>query len=141
MKFSRAANGDFVKGEVIQNARTSNFLQTDLSIRHEIPVMESRKLSFEANIANLFNRRGEVAINQIALGSTSQLISPSRAKRFADDPGVDWGKILNGYNYLDALNGTGTFAGSPALTLASRYGMPQVFQSARVVRLAVRFTF
>lgn len=80
-------------------------------------------------------------INQVVLGSTSQLISPSRAKRFADDPGVDWGKILNGYNYVDALNGKGAFAGSTPLTLASRYGMSQVFQGARVIRLAVRFTF
>ena len=141
VQLSRAANGDFVKGDVIQGARTANYFQTDLSLRHEIPVMESRKLSFEANVINLFNRRGEVAINQVVLGSTSQLISPSRAKRFADDPGVDWGKILNGYNYVDALNGKGAFAGSTPLTLASRYGMPQVFQGARVIRLAVRFTF
>ena len=49
---------------------------------------------------------------------------------------------MNGYNYVDALNGTGAFAGvqSP-LTLASRYGLPQLFQPARTMHLQVRFIF
>ena len=49
---------------------------------------------------------------------------------------------MNGYNYIDALNGKGAFAGvQTPLTLASRYGMPNLFQTARNLRLAVRFTF
>jgi hypothetical protein len=70
---------------------------------------------------------------------------------------------MSGYNYVDALNGTGAFAGTvpntctinlttcltgttqtviqAPLTLASRYGMPQVFQGARNMRLAIRFVF
>jgi hypothetical protein len=49
---------------------------------------------------------------------------------------------MNGYNYIDAVNATGSFAGvASKLTLASRYGMPNLFQQARNVRLSVRFTF
>ena len=49
---------------------------------------------------------------------------------------------MNGYNYIDALNGKGAFAGvQTTLTLASRYGMPNLWQTARNLRLAVRFTF
>jgi len=49
---------------------------------------------------------------------------------------------MNGYNYIDALNATGKFAGSYApLTLASRYGKPQVFQTARQIYLEAHFTF
>ncbi len=49
---------------------------------------------------------------------------------------------MNGFNYVDALNGKGAFAGvQTPLTMASRYGMPQVFQGARNVRLQMRFTF
>ena len=51
---------------------------------------------------------------------------------------------MNGYNYVDALNGAGAFGGAAAqvpLTLASRYGLPQVFQTARQFRLAARFVF
>jgi hypothetical protein len=55
---------------------------------------------------------------------------------------VDWAKVMSAYNYVDALNGTGAFVGVQSkLTLASRYGLPQVFQGARNFRLAVRFTF
>jgi hypothetical protein len=43
---------------------------------------------------------------------------------------------------VDALNATGAFAGVQAkTTLASRYGMPLGFQTARNLRLAIRFTF
>ncbi|MCX6616149.1 MAG: hypothetical protein NTZ98_08630, partial [Acidobacteria bacterium] len=66
------------------------------------------------------------------------------------DLGVDWAKVMKGYNYVDALNGTGAFTGTAPgtttqiqapLTLASRYGLPQVYQGARNIRLALRFTF
>ena len=72
-----------------------------------------------------------------------QLVSPTRASRFPGDPGFDWGKVMNGFNYIDAMNGTGAFAGGvqAKLTLANRYGMPQAFQNARTIRVAVRFTF
>jgi hypothetical protein len=72
----------------------------------------------------------------------SNHIAPSRDPRFAGDPGFDWGKLMNGYNYMDALNGTGSFANvqSP-IPLASRYGLPWTYQIARQFRFAVRFTF
>ncbi len=83
-----------------------------------------------------------MAYTEGPVGSTGQLINPTRASRFSGDPLTDWNKVLSGYNYVDALNGKGAFAGvqSP-LTLASRYGLPAVFQGARNIRLAVRFTF
>ena len=138
--FSRASNGDFAVASVDKGARTNPYFQTDFSVRHEIPVKEGLRLSFEANVINVFNQRAAVAFNEIAI--PSQLISPTRASRFSGDPRVDWGKVMNGFNYVDALNGTGAFAGvQTPLTMASRYGMPQVFQGARNVRLAMRFTF
>jgi len=72
----------------------------------------------------------------------TNLINPTRPSRFSGDPQTDWGKVMNGYDYVAALNGTGAFAGAQApLTLASRYGLPQTFQIARQFRLAVRFIF
>ena len=124
-----------------RGARSDPYIQTDVFVRHEIAVGEGKRLSLEANVVNLFNQRAAVALSEGPVGST-QVISPTRAVRFPGDPAVDWAKVMNGYNYVDALNGTGAFAGvqSP-LTLASRYGLPQVFQGARNIRLAVRFTF
>jgi hypothetical protein len=140
VQFSRAANGDFVVDRIVHDARSDNYFQTDLSIRHEIPVSESKRISFEANIANLFNQRAAVAYTESALAAN--YISPSRASRFPGDPKVDWGKIMRPYNYVDAVNATGAFAGvQTPLTLASRYGLPSVFQMARNIRLALRFTF
>jgi hypothetical protein len=146
VQFSRAANGDFVVNNVVKGARTDNFIQSDVTIRHELAVREGMRLAFEMNVTNLFNHRAAVGFNEIGVGSTAQLISPTRAARFSGDPGVDWVKVMTGYSYVDALNSKGAFAGSltstpGGLTLASRYGLPQVYQDARTVRLAMRFTF
>ena len=152
VQFSRdPANGNLIKTGVVNDARTPPLFQTDLSIRHEIPVSKAReglRLSFEAQAANLFNQRAKTAFYEFAI--PTNLINPQRPSRFSGDPQTDWGKVMNGYNYVDALNGTGAFAGtlpgssSPIqapLTLASRYGQPVLFQTARNVRLQLRFTF
>jgi hypothetical protein len=139
-QLSRAANGDIVKNGVVDNARTDPLVQTDLNIRHEIPFQERYRLAFEGTVSNLFNQRAVAAVYQFAI--PTNFVSPSRPSRFSGDPGLDWGKLMNGYNYVDALNGTGAFAGVQSkLTLASRYGMPNLFQQARTLRLQVRFTF
>ncbi len=142
-KFTRASNGDFVKGDVVNGARTDPFFQTDFSLRHEFRVSKDRenmRLALEGNVTNLFNQRA--ATTYYEFGIPTNLINPSRPSRFPGDLGVDWAKVMNGYNYVDALNGAGAFAGIQSkLTVASRYGMPSGFQGARNLRLALRFTF
>ncbi len=141
VQFSRAPNGDFVKGNVIQDDRTPAYIQTDLSIHHSIRTGEKAHLDFEVNALNVLNQHAVTAVNEIAVAG-SGLISPTRASRFSGDPLVDWGKVMNGYNYVDALNATGAFAGVQSkLTLASRYGLPQLWQQPRNMRLSIRFTF
>jgi hypothetical protein len=165
---SRDASGNIVKSGVVNDARTPPYLQSDFSLRHEIKVSkahEGQRLVFGANVTNMFNQHAPVAYYQFIIPTNT--VSPTRTttvggvtvaqQRFAGDPSVDWGKVLNGYNYIDALNGTGAFAGSyscpttskPAatclvqnpLTLASRFGKPQVFQGARTIRLEARYVF
>jgi hypothetical protein len=140
----RGANGDFVKAGVENGKRTPAYLQTDLSIRHEIRVSnehENYRLVIEGNGYNMLNQHSATSFYQYLIAGTN-VISPTRASRFSGDPRVDWSKLLNGYNYIDALNGTGAFAGvqSP-LTVNNRYGQPQTFQIARQFRFAVRFVF
>jgi hypothetical protein len=140
VRLSRAANGDIVKGDVVKDARTDPLIQTDFNLRHEIVVKEGQRLAFEATFLNLFNQRATESVYQFMI--PTNLVSPTRPARFSGDPGVDWAKVMSGYNYIDALNGTGSFAGVQSkLTLASRYGMPNLFQQARNLRLAVRFSF
>jgi hypothetical protein len=135
--------GDIVKTGVVHDARTAPFFQTDLSVRHEFRVSkahEAWRAVLEANGSNILNQHSAVAYYEFVI--PTGLISPSRDPRFPGDPGVDWGKVMNGYNYIDALNGTGAFAGVQApRTLASRFGKPMVFQSARQFILTARFTF
>jgi hypothetical protein len=101
---------------------------------------ENYRLVIEANAYNLFNQHAATSIYQYLLAANS--VSPSRASRFSGDPRFDWGKIMNGYNYIEAVNGTGSFAGvQTPLTLAARYGQPRSFQIARQFRFAVRFMF
>ena len=142
--FSRAANGDFVVSKIDRGARTEPYFQTDLNIRHEIPVSkthENYRLVLEGTLFNVLNQHAAVGFNEIAVAG-SGLIKPSRTTRFTGDPGFDWGKVTNGYNYVSGVNGSGNFAGvQNPLTLASRYGLPQIFQGARNARLAVRFVF
>jgi TonB dependent receptor/Carboxypeptidase regulatory-like domain/TonB-dependent Receptor Plug Domain len=152
VKFTRDAVGNLVNSGVVKGARTDAFFQTDFNITHQIHVSktnEARRLIFEANIFNVLNQRSAVGFNEIAIAGLG-LIAPWRASRFTGDPGIDWNKIMTGYNYVDAVNGTGAFAGKipgtttniqAPLTLASRYGLPNVFQGARNMRLAIRFTF
>jgi hypothetical protein len=155
---------NFVLDGVETGARTDAYFQTDFNMTHEFAVSKSHegmKLKFEANITNLFNQRSAVAYNENVIAG-SGLINPTRVPRFSGDPGTDWGKIMNGFNFVDALNGAGTFgatiqvpctSGSTCvggfkptpqqtpLTLSNRYGLPQVFQGARNMRLAIRFIF
>ncbi len=137
VKFTRAPNGDFVKAGVIRGARTDPYFQTDLTFRHEVKVSktnENMRLAFESNISNLFNQRAEVAINMVPFASGSSVISPKRPARFVGDPQIDWNAVMRGYDYV-ALTNAQKFA------LSNRYGLPQVFQGARNMRLAVRFIF
>ncbi len=139
VKYHRAPNGDYVKDGVVRNARSDNYFQTDMTFRHEVKVSktnENLRLAFEANISNLFNQRAGVAYDEFVLGDTANtVISPPRPSRgIPDDPNVDWNFVMRGFDYIAELNKEG-------LTPRSRYGLPQVFQGARNMRLAVRFIF
>jgi Carboxypeptidase regulatory-like domain/TonB dependent receptor/TonB-dependent Receptor Plug Domain len=140
VRLVRNPDGSISSNGVVNDARTDPLIQTDFNLRHEIVIKEGERLAFEATFINLFNQRATEAVYEFAI--PTNLISPTRPSRFSGDPQVDWGKVMNGYNYIDALNGTGAFAGVQSkLTLANRYGMPNLFQQARNLRLSVRFTF
>jgi hypothetical protein len=113
-------------------------------MRHMIPVnkaLKNQRLALEINIANRFNQHAAVAFQEAPVAGN--VINPTRAAGLSGDPGTDWGKLMNDYNYGDALNGRGAFeTGIPTgLTLASRYGMPVLFQQARNMWLAIHFIF
>jgi len=135
--------GDFVLDGVQKNARTAPYFQTDLVLVHEVKVSkahENYKLVFEGNAYNLFNQHAATGYYEFV--TPANQVIPSRAPRFSGDPGVDWNLVMSGYNYVDALNGKGAFAGiQDPLTVDNRFGKPVLYQTARQFRLAVRFQF
>jgi hypothetical protein len=137
VNFHRATNGDWVSDGIVKNNRTPVFTQTDFVIQHAIRVNknnENQRLVFEANASNLLNQHAPVAYNQIVTAIGANLISPTRPARFAGDPQIDWNKVMRGFDYVSEIN-------AEKLTLANRYGLAQVYQQARNIRLAIRFTF
>jgi hypothetical protein len=149
----RDPTGNFVKDGVVSGARSDPYLQTDLSVRHEIRTSkdhENYKFVIEGNVYNFFNQHAATSYIQNIQPVNIGVLNPGRVSRFSGDPQTDWAKVMNSYNYIDALNGTGAFAGNipgsttpiqPAQTLYSRYGLPATFQIARQFRFAVRFIF
>lgn len=133
---TRDSAGNLVAGDTHNDSRTDLYTQTDLNLRHSIKVSktnENLRLGLELNIINLFNQRAVLAQSENQFYS-SGLISPTRASRFTGDPGLDWNKVMTGYDFIAQAN-------AQKLTLDSRYGLPILFQGARNMRLTVRFTF
>lgn len=117
--------------------RTPWLTQTDFDIRHEFNVSktnEAMKLSFEANAINIFNQHAPVVFNSTFIKSGS--IYPEVAGRIpaGSQSNVDYQTAMTGYDYV-------AWAKTYARTMSSLYGQPQTFQSARSMRLSVRFTF
>ena len=94
---------------VVNNARTDPLIQTDFNLRHEIVMKESIRLAFEATFINLFNQRAVESVYQFMIPPTWS----ARPGRPASRATRRWigARSMNGYNYIDALNGTGAFAG------------------------------
>jgi hypothetical protein len=132
VNFTRAANGDWQAGSIENNRRGDPFLQTNLRVSHELKVKEKYRLSFEADIFNLFNQRAVQVYNEAPQATNK--INMKRPPAFAGDPGFDWNRMLGGWDYKTEPNTEG-------LTLSSRYGMPVAYQNARTMQLAIKFIF
>jgi hypothetical protein len=134
VNFTRAANGDWQAATIEKDRRGDPFLQTNLSVAHEVKLGENEnyRLRFEADVFNLFNQRAAQIYNE-APQATSK-INMRRPPAFAGDPGFDWNRMLGGWDYKTEPN-------TEKMTLSSRYGMPIAFQFARSMQLAIKFTF
>lgn len=137
--------GNFVVSSVVHDARTDPYFQTDFVAFHQFKLTERYSLKLALNVYNLLNQHAAVALNENVNASGSQLVSPTRTSRFSGDPQVNWALVMSPYNYVDAVNHTGVFAPpvetSTPMTLANRYGLPTVFQTARQLRLELHFIF
>jgi hypothetical protein len=138
VNLSRAANGDFVVNSIEHNKRSPLFSQMDLNFQHEVKVSktnEAMRLGFTANVSNLFNQHAPLVLNNAPLASgTTTPVDP------LNPTGFDEHAMLTGWNYIATANSVNNSAANYQV-LASRYGLPVLYQGARSIRLQLKFTF
>jgi hypothetical protein len=130
-----------VSGGAIHNGmRTPSYSQTDLLLTHELKVSknnEALRLGFEFNALNVFNQHHVLRLANVPTIGTYEVVYPTTASG-----SEDWlAMTKTGYNYIDGINGVGAFAGNGNVLFNPMYGKPNLFQSPRTMRLAIRFKF
>jgi len=131
--------GTFSLDKVQHDARMPFYTQTDLSLIHAFKVSKSNeamRLAFEFNALNLFNQHAIMAYNPNPFGRNNQWLTFGSN---ANALGTDVQKFLTGYDVAAEANAQST--PKQEMLLNSRYGLPFLYQSARTLRLGVRFTF
>jgi len=115
--------------------RTPWYIQSDLNLRQNFKVSESKSLSFEITVSNLFNEHTPTAFNsQIDSNYFATYITPGGYNVAGGT--AFYSAAEHPYNLATALNTAAT-----GMTLNSNYGKPYLWQLSRNIRFAVRFTF
>jgi hypothetical protein len=134
--FSQDPNtGVFSLASVERGARMPLYTQTDFSLGHSFKVNktnEAMRMAFEFNAINLLNQHAVMSYLPNPFGRNNEWLSFSTT---ANPLGTNVQKFLTGYDVAAEATAQGN------MILNSRYGKPFLFQSARTLRLGVRFTF
>jgi hypothetical protein len=132
---SRDSSGNIVAGAVQHGRRTPAYLQTDANLTHYIHVSkehENRRLGAEVNFSNLLGQHSVVGYNQVPLTAATY------ASTSSNPIGIDWNTMMSGWDYVGVSNNDPKTGNK---IVSSTYGMPNLFQSGRQIRLKVAFTF
>jgi hypothetical protein len=135
--FTRDSVGNLIAGNVVHNYRTPVFTQTGANLTHYIHVSkqhESQMFGGEINAINLLNQHAPMSYNDLPITSSATIATTS------NPTGVDYHALETGFNYVTMMNGT-TAASTAPKTLSNQYGLPNVFQSARQIRVKLSFVF
>ena len=119
--------------------RTPWYTQTDFNIQQNYKVTERDNLSFFVTFTNLLNQRAVTSLGQqIDSNITQSYITPNGS--FIASPGfyANAERPYDVQSLLNQANFGGTGSGN---TINSQYGKPYLFQTARTIRLGVKFTF
>jgi hypothetical protein len=150
---------DIVQDSITKGKREPWLSSTDLSLTHELKVSQSNealRLAFGVNVFNVFNQHAPITLynSPLAGGYTTPIATPQTG--CVVDPttqkcliGWDYLSLMNNFDYNGLMNNktvsSGKYAGpntnGKPNTLASRYGQPVFYQTARALRLQVKFTF
>ena len=125
--------------------RTPWYIQTDFNFQQSYKVSESKTLSFQATIQNLFNQRSVTSVEEnVTSGFSYNYIAPGGLNAGKGTPFYE--AAFQPYNISQLLNAapTNTILGGTGpgpVTVNSGYGLPNRYQLGRTIRLGVKFTF
>jgi hypothetical protein len=118
--------------------RTPWFTQSDLNFAHQIKVGDHQAISFEATGLNALNQRNVTAyFAAMNSWNFATALNPGPAN-LASGAGL-YKELESGYNVQQWINGNNGAVSS--VIKNSQYGQPYLFQQARSIRLALRYTF
>jgi hypothetical protein len=130
--FVEGRDGFYENGQVSRGKRTPALYRTDLLLSHEFGLAGQKRLRFELNVLNVFNRQTARHIfNTLNKGQ----IIPDRQSSFIDLHDVDLSK---GYDYIALINATTDGADG---AYDPRYGMADLFEPGRRAYATVKFLF
>jgi hypothetical protein len=128
---TRAGDGSITAGTIKNNYRTPAYLQTDANLTHYVHVSkehENRRFGGEINVSNLFGQHAITGYNEVPLTAA---VAPSTT---SNPTGFDYLAMESGWDYVGVSN-------SNKKLVSSTYGLPNIFQPGRQIRLKVAFTF
>ena len=141
--------------------RTPWYIQTDFNFQQSYKVSESKTLSFQATIQNLFNQRSVTSVEEnvtsgfnynyaapfpqtgSVCGGGQSVLPPSSSLACTTGDGTPfYASSFHPYNISQLLNAaTVTNSTGGPVTVNSGYGLPNRYQLGRTIRLGVKFTF
>ena len=141
VKFTSDASGMISSAGVIKGYRSPVYSQTDLNIGHYVKVSkthEKYRVGGELNVTNALNQHAAMAYNDVPITTSGTIYSAANPTQ------VDYQTLMSGFDYVKVANdlyphsATGKVAGR---ILSSQYGLPNLFQAARQLRIKVAFEF
>jgi hypothetical protein len=145
-----STTGDVVRDSITKGKRVPMLMTSDLSLTHEVGVSKSNealRLSFGLNVFNLFNQHAPITLynSPLAAGYVTPIATDANALL-----GWDYLSMMNSFDYMGIMNNksvdsSGNYNGPNTNgrpnVLASRYGQPVFYQTARAMRLQIKFIF
>jgi hypothetical protein len=126
-----SSDGSIVAGAIQHGRRTPAYLQTDANLTHYVHVSkehENRKFGGEVNVSNLLGQHSVTGYNQVPLTAA---VYP---KTTTNPIGIDWNAMMTGWDYVGVSNTNNKL-------VSSTYGLPNLYQTGRQIRLKVAYTF
>jgi hypothetical protein len=134
--------------------RTPWYIQTDFNFTQNYKINETKVLSFTATIPNILNQRAITAYYPLLDSQNfGQFLTPNSLACGIAAGGTTVGPCSlplgppaytafeSAYPWQSLLNAVGGNTLTGTATINSQYGQPYLYQLARTIRLAVKFTF